>query len=83
MVGPMCCLLTTPWPHVCVELTVLPRVCAAKLRDGGHVEANTLSTQTRPVRPRTYGGVGTSYGGVWGLNSLGFEGPRAVNGASG
>ena len=26
----------------------------------------------------SYGGVGPSYGGVWGLNSLGFEGPRAV-----
>ena len=30
-----------------------------------------------------YGGVGPSYGGVWGLKSLGFEGARAVNGASG
>ena len=26
----------------------------------------------------SYGGVGPSYGGVWGLKSLGFEGPRAV-----
>ena len=26
----------------------------------------------------SYGRVGPSYGGVWGLKSLGFEGPRAV-----
>ena len=25
-----------------------------------------------------YGGVGPSYGGVWGLKFLGFEGPGAV-----
>ena len=32
----------------------------------------------------SYGGVGPeSFGGVWGLKPLGFEGPRAVNGASG
>ena len=35
------------------------------------------------IKPRrdpgpSYGGVGLSYGGVWGLKSLGFEGPRAV-----
>ena len=31
----------------------------------------------------SYGGVGPSYERVWGLKSLRFEGPRAVNGASG
>ena len=31
----------------------------------------------------SYGGVGPSYGRVWSLKSLRFQGPRAVNGASG
>ena len=43
-----------------------------------------ICTQTRPIRPESSGGVGPeSSGEVWGLKSLGFEGPRAVNGASG
>ena len=33
----------------------------------------------RDPGPESYGGVGPeSSGGVWGLKSLGFEGPRAV-----